>query len=168
MLHVGKERVEDIYALNQLFLELVAGSVSGDEFGVDREVLEVIKGLPPEALKQVAETDVLLFSTEDVHNNIPSNGKSVEITTLIERLNLVVRDFAQQDLGLAVSYLGVTMSKGKEMLKMGTQQIREHAKTVSCTIKMIPLGGLSFRVLTGFTNAAERTRYATLAANDAY
>ena len=65
MLTISPERVNDIHALNEEFLEMVACAQSGECFGIEDETFRDIKALDVAAIKRIAATDLLLFSIRD-------------------------------------------------------------------------------------------------------
>lgn len=164
MLTISPERVMDIHSLNQEFLELVATAESGEAFGIDDDTFRDIKSLSSEMIARIAATDLLLFTinADDDPTSVGSNAQGVPY--LVERVHIVARDFAREDTGLAVSYLGLSKANCTKLLKMGTVQIRE--KSRSGTLRIIPLGTTAFRMLGQLASPAERTQYVALAAND--
>jgi len=164
MLTISPERVMDIHTLNEEFLTLVAGAESGVHFGIDDNTFEEIKSLSPDGLREIASTDILLFCFKDSVSD-PLPGVCCQgLPRLVERLQIVARDFAREDTGLAVSYLGVSKEKCTKLLKMGMTDIRESSR--SGVLRIIPLGTTAFRMLGKLASPAERTQYVALAAND--
>ena len=164
MLTISPERVMDIHSLNEEFLKLVANTECGKSFGIDDDTFNEIKSLSPEVLKRIAATNLLLFTVKDHASETSAGVLCQGLPLLMERLQIIARDFAREDTGLAVSYLGVSKEKCTKLLKMGMTQIRETSQ--SGTLRIIPIGTTAFRMLGKLASPAERTQYVALAAND--
>lgn len=164
MLTISPERVMDIHSLNEEFLQLVASAESGDGFGIDDETFREIKALSGDMIARIAATDLLLFSINSDEDPTVQWSNAQGVPYLVERVHIVARDFAREDMGLAASYLGMSKGNCTKLLKMGTVQIREQSR--SGTIRIIPLGTTAFRMLGKLATPAERTQYVALAAND--
>ena len=164
MLTISPERVMDIHSLNEEFLQLVANAESGETFGIDDETFQEIKALSGDMIARIAATDLLLFTINADEDPAMQWEHAQGVPYLVERVHIVARDFAREDTGLAVSYLGVSKANCTNLLKMGTVQIRETSR--SGTIRIIPLGTSAFRMLGKLASPAERTQYVALAAND--
>jgi len=164
MLTISPERVMDIHLLNQEFLQLAASAQSGGAFGLDDETFEELKSLSDEMIVRVAAVDRLLFTVGDRADSVATDPVPQGVPLLVERMRIIVRDFAREDPGLAVSYLNASRDNCSSLLKMGFSQIRETSQAE--TIKIIPLGTTAFRMLAKLATPSERTQYVALAAND--
>lgn len=164
MLTISPERVTDIHALNEEFLSLVVKGESGEAFGLNPEIFQELKSMSLEMLKRIATTDLLLFTIIDGADGDRVEVNPQDLPHLLERVQIVARDFARVDTGLAVSYLGISKEKCGELLKMGMMQIVETSK--SGRLRIIPLGTSAFRMLGKLASSNERTQYVALAAND--
>lgn len=161
MLTISSQQVSDIHALNAEFLQLVLLSNNGSYFGIDDATFALIKEMPQDKIARMAATDLLLFSIADG----TTTGEPVaDVAALVERVKIVARDFAREDAGLAVSYLNMSKERCAALLGMGFTQIRESSS--SGVLRIIPMGTTAFRMLGQLATPAERTQYATLAAND--
>lgn len=166
MFTVSSQRMCDIHELNEKYLNLIAGASTAAELGLAEDVFRLIQSWTPEQRKQVSQTDILLFSFSQ-EKSAPSGTESREkFRELIGHLNLVARDFAYAAPNFAATHLGLSRHKSRELLAMGTAQIQENSHRQHERLKIIPLGGIGFRMLEGMDNALERTRYVALSAND--
>ena len=164
MLTIAPERVDDIHSLNEDFLRLVSSADGGEGFGIDYDTFREIKELSPDMLAKIAATDVLLFRIKDANNTSVDCGSPQGLPDLMERVHVVARDFAREDVGLAVSYLGLNKEQCTQLLRLNSSAIRERSK--SGILHIIPLGTTGFRMLGKLACPAERTQYVALAAND--
>jgi hypothetical protein len=163
-LTISPQRARDIHSLNEQFIDLVlSGCESMNSIvDIDRGLLDSLQHLSPDERKRAAQTNRLLFEISPDGTNIADDERVLQ---LIERVNLVMRDFAKDDRGLAVTYLGATKARCEELLAMGVSDVREACGT-QCSLKVIPLGLGGFKMLGHLANPDERTVYVTLAAND--
>lgn len=166
MLTISPERITDIRSLNLEFLNLVAAADSGEVFGIANGTFQEIKTLSSAMIERIAATDILLFSlaNKDSAESICDAPRPQGLPLLVERLHITARDFAREDPGLAVSYLGVNKESCTNLLRMGLTEIREASRSGS--VRFIPLGTTAFRMLGALSSPSERTQYAALAAND--
>ncbi len=162
MVQVAEGRVRDIHALNRDFLTMVAESDSGEYYGVSDEVLHYIKTLSKDTIDRIASTDILLFQAEEGVQRLGGNEQA-ENLALLERLNLVARDFAQAYPGLAECHLRVKPALCKQLLMLGTNQIREFSCTSKQRLQIVPLAANAFRMLANLNSPLERTQYVALA-----
>ncbi len=161
MLTISSQQVTDIHALNAEFLQLVLMANTGSSFGIDDATFALLKEMPQAKIARIASTDLLLFSIGES----PDGAEPVaDVAALVERVTIVARDFAREDAGLAVSYLNMSKERCSALLRMGFTQIRE--SSASGIIRIIPMGTTAFHMLGQLATPAERTQYATLAAND--
>ena len=163
-LTISPQRARDIHALNEQFFDLLLSSCESSDFIVDMDkgLLESLRQLSPEERKRAAQTNLLLFDFSGDETRIADDPRVVQ---LIERVNLVMRDFAKDDHGLAITYLGATKQRCEELIAMGMADVRE-ASGSPCSFKPIPLGMGGVRMLGQVAGPNERTIYVTLAAND--
>ena len=158
------ERASDLHDLNLEFLQLIRKSESGEIYGLTPETFKEIQSAEPHLIEKVAKTDILLFSCV-VCGAGHIDGLPQGLPSLVERMQIVVRDFAREDIGLAVGYTNTTKAECKEILQRSTSQIR--ADSQKKALKIVPIGGThSFRMLGAFAGPAERMQYVTLSAND--
>ena len=162
MVQVAEGRVRDIHALNMDFLTMVAESDAGENYGVSEEVTQYIKSLSKDAIERIASTDVLLFQAEEDVQQLAGNEQAERIA-LLERLNLVARDFAQAYPGLAECHLRMKPSKCKQLLMLGTSQIQEYSRASKEKLQIVPLAVKAFRMLASLNSPLERTQYVALA-----
>ena len=118
-LTISPQRARDIHSLNEQFIDLV---LSGCEslnsiVDIDRGLLDSLQHLSPDERKRAAQTNRLLFEIAPDGTNITDDERVMQ---LVERANLVMRDFAKDDHGLAVTYMGATKARCEELLAMGS------------------------------------------------
>lgn len=169
MYTVTPQQLNDIHLLNEQFLNLVSASETASQVGLPEDVFSIIRSWSSEQIRQVAKTDILLFSMDESNNQSESRHSTacgMEWSKLIENLNIVARNFAYTAPGFASTHLGLSKETANRLCSMGTAEIQENARKCPDGLKIIPLGGLGFRVLGGIDSALERTRYVALAAND--
>ena len=164
MVQVADGRVRDIHALNMAFLTMVADSDSGEYYGVNEEVAQYLKSLTKDELQRIANTDILLFQAGDDTDQLEGHEKA-ESLALMERLNLVARDFAQAYPGLAECHLRMPPSKCKELLALGTNQIQEYSRSSRAKLQIVPLAVKAFKMLASLNSPLERTQYVALASD---
>lgn len=162
MVQVAEGRVRDIHALNMDFLYMVAESDAGEYYGVSEEVAQYIKSLSKDTIERIANTDVLLFQAQEDAQHL-AGDEQAESLALLERLNLVARDFAQAYPGLAECHLRMKPSKCKQLLTLGTNQIKEYSRASKEKLQIVPLAVKAYRMLASLNSPLERTQYVALA-----
>ena len=170
MYTVTPQQINDIHLLNEQFLNLVSASESASDFGLPDDVFSIIRSWSSEQIKQVARTDILLFSFGDAKGDAEkpcSCTCGTEWSNLVENLNIVARNFAYTAPGFASTHLGLSRETANRLCSMGTAEIQETSRKSPNALRIIPLGGVGFRVLGSIDSVLERTRYVALAANDA-
>lgn len=122
MVQVAEGRVRDIHALNRDFLNIVAESDAGENYGVSEEVTQYIKSCPRMPLS--ARTDVLLFQAEEplAGNEQAEKNRSVGKT---ESRGTGFR--AQAYPGLAECHLRMKPLGANSYVMLGTSQIQEYS-----------------------------------------